>query len=958
MELNRGSEWRKWDLHFHTPSSYDYSKNKSITNQEIVDKLIENNIAVVAITDHHIIDIERIKELQTLSKDKITILPGIEFLSDARGKQPIHFIGIFSEKCNLEHVWGQIENKTKINEIKGKGININAVYCDLDDTISLIHELGGIVTIHAGQKHSSIENITHSLEHSLAQKTDIANKVDFYELGKVGDQNGYKNVVFPFIKKYIPMIICSDNHNINEYKLKEKCWIKANPTFDGLKQVINEPEERIYIGEEPEVLERVRNNRTKYIKSLKIDKIDGYNSSKGKWFDNINIELNHELVAIIGNKGSGKSALSDIIALLGNSYNIEHFSFLHKNKFKRKKLAENFKATLEYHSNEKLSDCLMSEGDKNIVERVRYLPQNYFEELCNDLKGEGFESALERVVFSHLEDKDKLGTNNFNELIKFKTDSIDKDINNIIPKIDTLNREIIDLEKQKLDSYKKKIESEYQLKYTELKQHIKNKPEKINNPIPNETNKAQQTLLKEITKEQKQLKQKEESLEKNKQTINITSIEVNELKTLKDDFYRIIKTMNDFKIEKEEILKKYSLEFDSLIKINTDIEIIDKLIKKKVINIDSIKKSNNDEENKNGLIIDINKLKKLIDLKQKELSEPEQNYRRYIDELKNWKSQSKLIIGHKNTNDTIKYYQSTLNYLKNYLQIDLNNKREERINLSLNIYNKKFEIVKIFKSLKTTIDKRLDKYKSSLKNYNILIDATFKLENFDNDFLRFIQQNKIGSFRGSGEGKIKLNEIIENKSLDNPDEFKQMLELFMEYLEYDKREDKNNEPRDIFEQVTNIQKFYDMLFSLEYLKPNYELKLDNKSLMELSPGEKGALLLVFYLILDKEDIPLIIDQPEDNLDNQSVYKIVVQFIKNAKKRRQIIMVTHNPNLAVVSDAEQIIYANIDKQDENKFTFKSGAIEDAKINKCILNILEGTRPAFENRSKKYFMDNPK
>jgi ABC-type lipoprotein export system ATPase subunit len=90
------------------------------------------------------------------------------------------------------------------------------------------------------------------------------------------------------------------------------------------------------------------------------------------------------------------------------------------------------------------------------------------------------------------------------------------------------------------------------------------------------------------------------------------------------------------------------------------------------------------------------------------------------------------------------------------------------------------------------------------------------------------------------------------------------------------------------------------------LRPKYELKVDEKDLSELSPGERGGLLLVFYLMLDRRDIPLIIDQPEDNLDNKSVYEILVKFLMKAKKRRQIIIVTHNPNLAVVADAGQII----------------------------------------------------
>ncbi len=239
--MNRGSEWNKWDLHFHTPSSYDY-KDKTITNIQLIEKLVEKDVKVVAITDHHIIDVQRIQDLKVLSSERITILPGIEFLSDSRGKQPIHFIGIFSENSDLNYIWGQIENRTEIRKIKGEGKKENEVYCNLFETINLIHELGGVVSIHAGDKHSSIENITHSLPHGEAQKTDIAFAVDIYELGNSSDQDGYRKFVFPSIKKTIPMILCSDNHDIKKYDIKENCWIKAIPSFEVLRQIIYEPD--------------------------------------------------------------------------------------------------------------------------------------------------------------------------------------------------------------------------------------------------------------------------------------------------------------------------------------------------------------------------------------------------------------------------------------------------------------------------------------------------------------------------------------------------------------------------------------------------------------------------------------------------------------------------------------------------------------------------------------------
>ena len=136
------------------------------------------------------------------------------------------------------------------------------------------------------------------------------------------------------------------------------------------------------------------------------------------------------------------------------------------------------------------------------------------------------------------------------------------------------------------------------------------------------------------------------------------------------------------------------------------------------------------------------------------------------------------------------------------------------------------------------------------------------------------------------------------------------------------------------------------------MKPLYTLRWGGKDVEQLSPGERGTLLLVFYLLIDKSDIPLIIDQPEENLDNQTVYDVLVPSIKEAKSRRQIILVTHNPNLAVVCDADQVVYASLDKNDGNRISYLTGGIENPEINRRLIDILEGTWPAFDNRGAKY------
>ena len=150
-----------------------------------------------------------------------------------------------------------------------------------------------------------------------------------------------------------------------------------------------------------------------------------------------------------------------------------------------------------------------------------------------------------------------------------------------------------------------------------------------------------------------------------------------------------------------------------------------------------------------------------------------------------------------------------------------------------------------------------------------------------------------------------------------------------------------------------LEEVYNFIWSFEYLEPEYSLMLDGKDLNQLSPGERGSLLLVFYLLVDKSDIPIIVDQPEENLDNKTVFRLLIPVIKQVKKRRQIIMVTHNPNIAVVCDAEQVVHAAIDRTHGNSIAYIPGSIEDKEINKHIIDVLEGTRPAFGNRAAKYY-----
>jgi predicted ATP-dependent endonuclease of OLD family len=146
------------------------------------------------------------------------------------------------------------------------------------------------------------------------------------------------------------------------------------------------------------------------------------------------------------------------------------------------------------------------------------------------------------------------------------------------------------------------------------------------------------------------------------------------------------------------------------------------------------------------------------------------------------------------------------------------------------------------------------------------------------------------------------------------------------------------------------------LFSIDHITTPYEIKYHGVPIDKLSPGTRGVVLMILFLKVDRNDTrPLLIDQPEDNLDPASVYDKLVPYFKEAKNRRQIIMVTHNPNLVVGTDSDQVIVANSYRDNADhlpQFTYISGGLEDPEIIQKVCDILEGGEIAFMKRHNRY------
>ena len=829
----KGSEWNQWDLHFHTQSSYDYG-DKSVTDEEIIETLKNEGVRVVSITDHHLIDVDRYNNLKALGEiENITVLPGIEFLSDAKGKEPIHFIAIFSETADIDFVWGQLENKTSISRVKGEKKKVNEVYCDLEDTIKLIKDLGGIVTIHAGKKSNSLENITNALPHNIAQKTDIANIIDIFELGKEQDQAVYKEHVFPALNRAVPMIICSDNHNIKKYIRKQKLWIKGSPNFEGLKYALNEPETRFYIGEEPKLLNRVRKNKTKYIRSLNI-KRTGKKDENNKWFEDIQIPLNNELVTIIGHKGSGKSALSDIIAMCSDSEHSSDFLFLQKHKFKIKGLAERFSAFLEFESSEKTEERLLShEIDDTQESRVRYLPQSYFEKVCNEIgKVEAFRAEIEKVVFQYVPSHKRLNKTSFQELINYKKTSIDKEIYHLIEEVSEANDRIIKLEDQSSPEFKKSLLSKIKVKESELESHEASKPAEVKNPSEAEDSPENIKQKSELIKWESEKTNIENKISEIRLEISSNNIVIEELHKSHRSLTNKVREVREVTSSETKTLSEAGIDISQVISISYN----DQLITDKVKSIET----SNENLNKKLVLdedFDPNKIetyslatqleyfnKKIESIKSR-FTGDQKHYQEYLLSIDEWTKTKNKIIGNKTEADSLTYLKEVLNYVENRLVIDLQSARNERIERTINIFKKKFEIKTFYDEIKNEIDSKLSS--SDVTGLNIT-SSFYPSNNFKSSVLRNIKQNRAGSFYGSEDGSNMLQEeLIQPTDWNSEESIKTFLTNFIRYLEEDKRDGQNTATY-IGDLIKDRKELYSFMFGLEYIQPHYDLQQRGK----------------------------------------------------------------------------------------------------------------------------------
>jgi predicted metal-dependent phosphoesterase TrpH/energy-coupling factor transporter ATP-binding protein EcfA2 len=960
MNDPRGSLWRRWDLHFHTPSSFDY-ENPSIGDNQIVDSLLESGIAAIAITDRHVIDVQRIQNLQAIGNGRLTVFPGIEFRSD-QGGQPIHYISIFPEDCDLEHVWTTVQGRLGLTPtaIKEKGGD-DAVYVPLEEAAKVTRELGGIVSIHAGAKSNSIEGISNREQFQKRIKYDITRKyVDLMEIGQLRDIDRHLKVIFPDTGLDKPLVLCSDNHDACTYTVKAPLWLRADPTFRGLLMVLKEPRDRVFIGDRPPELVRVQQNPTKYIRNVSFRRKDSAPATE-RWF-NASILFNTGLVSIIGNKGSGKSALSDTLGLLGATKNAAAFSFLSAERFRHPNpcLAEHFEATIEWMSGDVSTRCLADLVNPEELERLKYLPQDHVETVCNELArpgAESFEQELKAVIFSHVPDTERLGQTALDDLVRFRTGEKQKRIDSLLKMLRESGRSRALLEGQADPVVRQKLTEEIKRRNLELEAHEKNKPAEVENPAAREDGVVPDSnLLAEIQAAEAERKRLTDEIANAIEKLGAAQRRHAVANRVLEKLANFQKDFDTFRTSLEEDATELGLRAVELVTLtisNTRPTQIRDQSQNEIAGTNEAL----DAVDPPGLRQRLASIEPTIGELQTKLDTPNRAYQAYLGALAAWQAKRASIEGTVDDPESLNGLKSRLAAL-DQIPSKIAKARNEQAEMALQIHSEKLAQATVYRELYGPVQDFINFHPLAKNKLRLEFRAELTNEDFATRFLELLALNRKGSFMGIDEGRAKVEALTQPVDWESPDAVRQLLAAIDTALHVDERSGQGGEVqlKDQLPKGRKPEEVFNLLYGLEYIRPRYVLRWEGKELSMLSPGERGTLLLVFYLLIEKGDMPLIIDQPEGNLDNYTVAKVLVDCIKKAREHRQVFIVTHNPNLAVVSDADQVIYAKMDKENGNAVTYDTGALENPAMSQYVTDVLEGTRWAFGVRDAKYSVTN--
>ena len=965
-KVNRGSEWRKWDLHVHTPLSIEqeYGGNTPENWERFISDLerLPSEIKVIGINDYIFIDGYK-KVLDEKQKGRLSnielILPVIELRIDKFANvskdeplKRVNFHVIFSNELTPEIIQEQFLNSLSCEYLLNSDLHDKSIW-NGTITIKSITDLGQkIIDSSNGKINGSplkigfnslnipynkllkkLENSylknkfltavgktewdTMRWDGSIADKKDVINRANFVfsasptvELA-VKAKESLKNQSVNH-----KLLHCSDAHtfinNLQNTKEKElgHCftWIKADPTFEGLKQIIYEPEERVRIQDEkPDFKED---------KEI-IDKVK-FISPNNK-FSNEEIYFNPNLNVIIGGKSSGKSILLYSIAktLLADTKDKLLFKNNEEERYSLKSIDSdfNFEITTKAGISQKISD--REDGHNSLIPNIKYIPQNELVKLAEpELSGkaESLNKLVRNLICEDTDSKQKY--DDFIKNVKQYDKEREELINSYFETLDNI---------QNLETELKKSNKEV------LQTNIKTNSEKVE-----ELNKKA-GLSDEQIQQYKNFQEQQQQNQKRRDLLNSDLSQTNAFfQELNKELSNLQERKNTFlrSIHKNEFRSYYQdkLKFidDSIVQLQgliSEIGIIINSEGKRIFNTDNIFK----EELKQ-----INNEKSNIEEELKLYQQNEEIKKQIRTLEESIEIDGKLLAEIDSLNKKIEEKRQSIEEIKTKLFDLYKNSYNEYIDIVEQLKNRTIELEKDGLQIRGVTQFNFPKFRREIINFT---HGTYS----DNNKYCICEEDRSRIF------ETNYDELISNIS-----------KMFNEIMNSEYRI-KTISKKEAVKKLLN-----------DYFYDYWEITYKNDKLGEMSTGKASFVILMLIIGLSKSKSPILIDQPEDNLDNRSVSENIISYLRNKKIERQIILVTHNANIVVNADAENVIVANQKGQNDKetssiyKFDYINGAIENtfAKIEtetdllksmgikEHIADIVEGGKEAFKNRERKY------
>lgn len=716
-------------------------------------------------------------------------------------------------------------------------------------------------------------------------------------------------------------------------------WIKGGLEFDSLRQACIDPGGRCHVGAEPPA---------SATPSQVISEIEVLDAA---WLTTPVIPLNPGLVAIIGARGSGKTALADMIAagcdsISDDAWNADEWanpSFL----VRARPLLGDGKVKVSWAAGEPSTRALDG-SDANgpfAYERVRYLSQQFVEELCSSSGlTDGLLREIERVIFEAHPDDARDGTLDFAELLEHRASrhrlAREREAEAVAQISDRISTE---LEKEKLiASYesqvaqKKKLVEAYTADRAKLVSAGSEKRAQRHTELAGAANEVRAKLRRFAGQRQTFLAMQDEvkDLRRNQAPETLRQAQARHPHSgMSAEQWAAF--LLDYKGPVDDNLTGYVKWVDGKIAElkgappapgdpNTPYFADD-------IDLATLSQAMLDAE--------MARLEKLV-------SADKETQRRYTALSGNIATETAAL---QTLTDKLKDAQGARERAR-----ELQTEREEA-------YGRAFDALvaeqSVLEELYAPLMARLAAASGTLAKLSFSVARIANVEQWAGEAEDgLIDLRKAGAFRGKGTLLERADELLKTAwETGDSTAIRAAMAEFRRLYQKDLLDHSPVAHTDQVEFRAWSKRFAQWLFSSDHISIRYGIDYDGVDIRKLSPGTRGIVLLLLYLALDDSDNrPLVIDQPEENLDPKSVFEELVHLFVEAKAHRQVIMVTHNANLVINTDADQIIIAESGPHPHGALppiTYRSGGLESAEIRKAVCDILEGGEGAFQERARR-------